>query len=80
MELRSGLRAGAGRAGQRSNWSMETAGDGGLVDRPKRGFALVGRSEAVGSAGQALGHAQGEAEIDGQGNRAREANSARVSG
>jgi hypothetical protein len=39
----------------------------GLVDRPKRCFALAGRGETVGGEGEAFGHAKRKAEIDGQG-------------
>jgi hypothetical protein len=53
-------------------WSNVELVDGepgyrGLVDRPKRGLSLVELGEALGSAGEAFGHAKREAKIDGEG-------------
>ena len=42
------------------------SGDCRFVDGPKQRLALVGRGEALGGGGEALSHAEREAEVDGK--------------
>ena len=42
------------------------AGDGGLGDRPDEGVVLTDGGVALGGGGEALGHAGGEGEVDGE--------------
>ena len=68
---KDGVEVGPGGLGLDA-WSNVELVDGepgycGLVDRPKRRFALVERGETMGGAGEAFGHAKREGEIDSQG-------------
>ena len=47
--------------------AMRAVGGGGFAERPDESVVLAGGGEALRGGGEALGHADGEAEVDGEG-------------
>ena len=65
LGLRRGRRGWGGIAG--GDFTNGEAGGSGFGDRPEEGGALIERDEALGGGGEALGEADGDSGVDGEG-------------